>query len=504
MAKSKKSRDAKSSGHSKSTSDDKKNLQTTDVSKEEDIKSSSNPTTTAATLETFSKRANELKADISETLTRQADLEILKENDSRNNEQIEQLEKTLLEFNGQGQLTEINDNIGKQENELTNIEINTDEQKQQQVDQEKTLKVGDENNNVKPISLSTSDNTQVPIETTTVINSEQVGRTADKVDPLFEPLTAKLDPDSKCSLLLASIKRFICDNEQLKGFSFEPKLINTLLEPLCRKLVELSDLLANNEIDFKLEQNRRLKLENLCRELQKSNNSIRLESLELIQVEQKRSKEQGSKIQETLSGVMKLFNENQARNVAICKENRDLQTKLISILEHCGNWEKSVETALKEKDLTIKLAKTQVAKSELLRHEEKESWLVQKRDYLQIINLLQAKQTILEEQSEKLRKDLQVNMEKYEIFHKQVGEKTNKFQRESKVLFDRMEKSSKEHKTMVNSYEHLLNENKKWVQVNELSAKKIDALEKLCRTLRNQNNGDDKNSLKNNGCVDKQ
>lgn len=310
-------------------------------------------------------------------------------------------------------------------------------------------------------------------------------KTTDVISEGFEPLNAKLDLATKYVTLVSSLQKY---------FTEAPYL----LEPVCRRLVSMSE--QNDQLELNCEKYRaenaklsmiKQKLENLCRELQKSNNAIRIESLDLIKVEQGKAKEQTTKIQSTLSGVIKLFDENQQRNMSLRQENQDLQTKLKSLLDHCDNWEKSVEVALRQKDIENRLLKTELAKSNLLKNEEKEKFLGEKRELLQILSMMQEQQHRIEGQEAKLRMDLSCYASKYDECQAVISKGMTRFQTESERMLKQIERSKGDYKILLSKYEssnkkmaQLLEEKQYWDKAMNLANKKIDTLEKLCRALR--------------------
>lgn len=301
------------------------------------------------------------------------------------------------------------------------------------------------------------------------------------------PLNTRLDFESKLVTLTSSLKKHFIE-------------VPHLLDPVCRKLVNMSDSISDLTLTCENQQaeNRKLmlvkqKLENLCRELQKSNNSIRIESFDLIKAEQSKAKEQTTKIQSTLSGVIKLFDENQQRNMSLRQENQDLQTKLKSLLDHCDNWEKSIEAALRQRDIENRLLKTELAKANLLKNEEQEKFLGEKQELLQILSMMQEQQHRIEGQEAKLRSDLSSYASKYDECQAVISNGMNKFQTESKRMMKQIEKSKQDYKVLLTKYEtnnrrttQLLEEKQEWLRSLSLANKKIETLEKLCRALRDR------------------
>lgn len=294
---------------------------------------------------------------------------------------------------------------------------------------------------------------------------------------------SKFDTETKVSALLLS----------LQNIKEDP----SLLESVCKKLVKLSEqnaqlLLSCSKLksDNQKLQFVKQKLENLCRELQKSNNAIRIESLDLIKGEQNKAKEQTTKVQSTLTGVIKLFDENQQRNMLLRQENQDLQVKLKSLLDHCDNWEKSVEATLRQRDIENRLIKTELAKANLSKNEEKEKLLSEKQELLQILSMMQEQQQRIEGQEAKLRSDLSSYASKYDECQAVISKGMNRFQIESKKMLKQIEQSKQDYKILLSKYEfsdkrmaQLLTEKQKWDHEMFTANKKIETLEKLCRAL---------------------
>jgi hypothetical protein len=304
----------------------------------------------------------------------------------------------------------------------------------------------------------------------------------------FEPLSSRLDPKTKFVALKTSLERH---------FVAAPEL----LEPICNKLVNLSrqieQLKEHNECQQQEIDKLRLikdRLGDLCRELQKSNNQIRIESLSLIKSEQHKAKEQADKIQTTLAGVMKLFDENQQRNMSLKQENLDLQTKLKQLLEHCQNWEQCVETAIKQRDIENRLLKTDLARLNLVKAEEQERYLKEKKELLKAIETMRSHQSRVADKEAKLRSDLSSYANKYDQCQELIQDGLGKFQVESKRMLKQIERSRQDYVTLLSKYEtsnkkikQLLEEKQAWMKSTAQTNKKLAALEKLCRSLKSEN-----------------
>ena len=304
----------------------------------------------------------------------------------------------------------------------------------------------------------------------------------------FEPLGARLEPETKFIALKSSLERHFVECPQL-------------LDPICNKFISLSkqiDALTlyneRNQMEIEKLTGIKSKLSDLCRELQRSKNQIRIESLELIKAEQNKAKEQADKIQSTLSGIMKLFDENQQRNSSLRQENIELQSKLESILERCDNWEKCAETALKQRELENRLMKTEMAKLSLVHNEDKEKFFKEKQELLKALVNMKAQQSKIEEKEAKLRSDLTNYSSKYDECQEIIHKGLSKFQLESKRMLKQIEKSRQDYIQLLGKYEacnkkikQLLEEKQTWAKSLGAANKKVDTLERLCRTLKAEN-----------------
>lgn len=304
----------------------------------------------------------------------------------------------------------------------------------------------------------------------------------------FEPLTARLDPETKYVALKSSMGRH---------FVHSPHL----LEPICKKLIHLTNQIdaltmcnEQNELEISRLTSIKSKLGDLCRELQKSNNQIRIESLNMIKMEQNKAKDQAGKIQSTLSGVMKLFDENQQRNLTLKQENVDLQNKLKSLLEHCDNWEKCVETTLKQREIETRLARTEMARMSLLRNEEKERFFKEKSDLIKGLTMMKEQQSKIEISEAKLRSDLTNYASKYDECQEIIHKGLSKFQVESKRMLKQIEQGRRDYIQLLNKYEasnkkikQLLEDKQSWAQSMGAANNKLEALERLCRALKIEN-----------------
>jgi len=415
----------------------------------------------------FVHKAKELKSDIIESLDKQMKRQTEKPKVEETPEDLIRLRECVSELS---QIEEAVQDDGKDQTADPNLGPNSE-----------TNETGEATSQEEPCrsELATVELVEAPMVSFCQSQMESV---ADKSE--FEPLSSNLDRDSKVVALKASLQRNLSTPQGL--------------ERICGKIVDLSETNRTLLAQIGAHQNERAKLllvkdklEKLCRELQKANNTIRIESLDLIKKEQSRAKEQANKIQATLTSVMKMFEENQNRNLGLREENVELQTKLRAILEHCDNWEKCAEAALKKKELENRLVKTEMAKLNLVRNEEKEQFLTEKKELLKMVAMMQEHQHKIEGQEARLRSDLSNYASKYDECQTAISSGLSKFQTESKRMLKQMEKSRQDYVALLTKYEQsnkkiaqLLEEKHRFERANKIANKKVETLERLCRALK--------------------
>lgn len=328
--------------------------------------------------------------------------------------------------------------------------------------------------------------------------------------PLFEPMGAQLDAESKCAALVASLRRQLGDqlNETTTSCSHkEDELIansaqvQRLLEPICRQLVQASDSRSLLEAELHREKSRSSKLESLCRELQRTNSSISSKSKDLIREEHGHFKDFAERIDETLKDAVRLFEESEQRNIVLRKENHNLQLQLRSLLDHCNEWQKIAQVQEKEKLLSGQLAKAEMARVHLLHNEHLEKLLCEKRDLLKLVGNMRDQQAHIQAGEAKLRQDLSAYATKYDQCRLVISDGMAKFEAESKKMLAQMEKSKRDYKSLLSKYQTtvkklsgVMEEKCHLQKMNELHKRKVGTLERLCRALSENNNNNKQNT----------
>jgi hypothetical protein len=253
-------------------------------------------------------------------------------------------------------------------------------------------------------------------------------------------------------------------NKKLSTFSSDAEKINYLSNCFIEMSEENRNLIQqskqNDRINHQLskekdqmqsEHNRvvlaKSRLESLCRELQRQNKIIKEESLLKIKEEEEKRREIANKFQGTLNEIMQLIQENQKRNTQLKEENADLAQKLKTLMGHYENWEKHTEKIIKQKDLETQLVKAKFAKTNLILNQEKEIFLKEKQQLIQMIADLQKRCADLSASEMKLRTELSVYTTKYEEFQGVLG-KSNEmfagFKRDMEKMTKQIKKLEKE------------------------------------------------------------
>jgi hypothetical protein len=339
------------------------------------------------------------------------------------------------------------------------------------VDDKNVVKVND-NNNESNQSLS-NDNNNVCKQSKTVDNNDEKTVTHIEASASTSTSVSKESNSNKNnssrkqskSVSKKSEHKEKVTNEQLNKklstFSSDAEKINYLSNCFVEMSEENRNLIQqskqNDRINHQLskekdqmqsEHNRvvlaKSRLESLCRELQRQNKLIKEESLLKIKEEEEKRREIANKFQGTLNEIMQLIQENQKRNTQLKEENADLAQKLKTLMGHYENWEKHTEKIIKQKDLETQLVKAKFAKTNLILNQEKEIFLKEKQQLIQMIADLQKRCSDLSASEMKLRTELSVYTSKYEEFQGVLGKSNEMF-----AGFKRdMEKMSKQIKKL--------------------------------------------------------
>ena len=233
-------------------------------------------------------------------------------------------------------------------------------------------------------------------------------------------------------------------NKKLSAFSTDAERISYLTNCLVEVSEENRNLSQqskqNDKITFQLskekdqmqsEHNRlvlaKSRLESLCRELQRQNKFIKEESLIKIKEEEEKRREIANKFQSTLNEIMQLIGENQKRNTQLKEENADLAQKLKTLMGHYESWEKHTEKIIKQKDLETQLMKAKFSKTDMILNQEKQIFIKEKQQLIQMITDLQKRCTDMTHTETKLRTELGVYTNKYDEFQTVLSKSNDMF-----------------------------------------------------------------------------
>lgn len=208
----------------------------------------------------------------------------------------------------------------------------------------------------------------------------------------------------------------------------------------------ITNQLSKEKDQMQSEHNRlvlaKSRLESLCRELQRQNKFIKEESLIKIKEEEEKRREIANKFQSTLNEIMQLIAENQKRNTQLKEENADLAQKFKTLMGHYESWEKHTEKIIKQKDLETQLMNAKFHKSEMILNQEKQIFIKEKQQLIQMIADLQKRCADMSQNEAKLRSELGVYTNKYDEFQTVLTKSNDMFSTFKKDM-ERMSKQIK-------------------------------------------------------------
>ncbi|XP_065337809.1 beta-taxilin [Cloeon dipterum] len=231
------------------------------------------------------------------------------------------------------------------------------------------------------------------------------------------------------------------------------------------------------------------RLENLCRELQRQNKTIKEESLARIREEEEKRKELSTRFNVTLNEINSLMQTNAEKNNQLREENKALTDKFKIICEQYEMRELQVEKLMKQNQLETKLSETKLAKVQVELMQEKELLLRELSNYQQ-----QLKQTA--ENEDVLRGQIRMYSDKYEEFQQALA-KSNEVFVNFKAEMDKMSKKiikleketsswklrwEKSHNALIDMIADKQQRDEELV----LAGKQVSQLQRLCRTLQEE------------------
>lgn len=237
----------------------------------------------------------------------------------------------------------------------------------------------------------------------------------------------------------------------------------------------------------------RIRLEGLCRELQRQCKVVKEECVQRIREEEEKRKEVSGKFQTTLNEISTLMQENNQKNSLLHEENLELAQKLKTLVEQYEFREQHIDKIIKHKELELQLSEAKLAKANMMMSEEKEKYLREKQKLLEDLTEYQRRCTEMATNEVQLRAQLNMYTDKYSEFQDTLTKSNQVFtsfkgemEKMSKKI-KKLEKETGSWKTRWENSNHALLEMAEDKQKHDLellnSQKKIAQLEKLCRAM---------------------
>lgn len=307
--------------------------------------------------------------------------------------------------------------------------------------------------------LSQPNDDDRPVTSTKMMKISSVRRSGGKdkftVDQVAKSLSSYETDSLKLEALMKKHTQILEDNRNL-----EMQLRQQ--EKICSQAMKEKEQLQSESNRSILAKSR---LENLCRELQRQNKAVKEESLSKIKEEEEKRKEIANKFQATLNEIMQLVQDNQERNVQLKTENSELASKLKSLMNHYESWEKNIHKIIQQKELEIQLMTAKFAQSNLEFNHEKETFLNEKQQLIQMLTELQKRGIESSQNEVQLRAELGMYTSKYQEFQDVLTKSNDTFSNFKKD----MEKMSRQIKK-------LEKETIQWKMKWETSNKSLQAL----------------------------
>jgi len=220
------------------------------------------------------------------------------------------------------------------------------------------------------------------------------------------------------------------------------------------------------------------KLQELCRELQKSNKAIASNAEKQVHEELTKRKELSEKFSGTIDGVSAKIEEQEEARQTQLLENESLRKKMLDLLGKFDEQQKNFESALKTKDLENQLLEAKRAQREALAEQERAKAAAMEH------TILALKTTEIE-----LRKQLNLYGSKFDEFQKSLESSNGAYKRRmedmSKII-SRLEREKSILKQRAEISEKRLSKcqgHEK--EITTLLSQKVK-LERLCRALQSQ------------------
>ncbi|KAK9368137.1 myosin-like coiled-coil protein-domain-containing protein, partial [Lipomyces kononenkoae] len=224
------------------------------------------------------------------------------------------------------------------------------------------------------------------------------------------------------------------------------------------------------------------KLENLCRELQKENKSIKEESYKLVQTEQVKRDELSSKFESKIWEIKSRIEDDHAEKLIHQAEETVIKDRLKTFFEQYELRDAQLQKLLRSKDLEVqvymarydrqrKLAESETARAKML--------LNQISTFTQTEAELRSQLNVYVEKFKQVEDTLNNSNDLFLTFRKemeQMTKKTKKLEKENKQL-------TKKAETMNKNILEMAEERAKQQKDAETTKKRMTKLESLCRAL---------------------
>ena len=379
------------------------------------------------------------------------------------------LQKELeLEISGLNKSSK--DNTNEEKSRQTTDDQKSIETNDKSIETKDSIEVKDSDNSIQITAQKTDDTNGIPLnESKTTQKTDSNPKTDESLNNRKTETNVEKSPSKSIAINSSRNKsknnsknsRLSVENisKKLSAFGSDAERISYLTNSLVevseenRNLIQQSkqnerttNQLSKERDQMQSEQNRlvlaKSRLESLCRELQRQNKFIKEESLLKIKEEEEKRREIANKFQSTLNEIMQLIGENQKRNTQLKEENADLAQKLKTLMGHYESWEKHTEKIIKQKDLETQLIKAKFAKTDMILNQEKQIFIKEKQQLIQMITDLQKRCADMSQNEIKLRTELGVYTNKYDEFQT-VLTKSNDMFANFKRDMERMSKQIK-------------------------------------------------------------
>ncbi|XP_063078969.1 alpha-taxilin [Engraulis encrasicolus] len=306
---------------------------------------------------------------------------------------------------------------------------------------------------------------------------------------LMKSLEKVKSPDQKVKILLEKYA------ELLKRQQSEQKK-NSFLEKKSESLKMQKD---NLHLELSKALLARSKLEELCKDLQGYNKTLRGEFVQKFNDDESKRKEVTTHFQTTLVDIQAQIDEYSVRNLKLCKENSDLAEKLNNIIHQYEKREESLEKIFKHHDVQQKLAEAKLEQANILLKEAEVNHKKEKEYLLKEAIEKTKKCYAMKEQELSMKKQLVLYSQKFEEFQSTLGKSNDiyvTFKEEMDKMRGKMKKLEKESDFWRDRFENcnkslmeLINERTEKAKEFEIFVLKVDKLETLCRALQQERKG---------------